>query len=53
MTRNEYEKIMSKIYDNGCVVDQEGISEDTEFHFEAKEQGFSDQEIEEAREHFA
>ena len=53
MTKSEYEAIIKKIYENGRVTDQEGISENTEFHFEARKQDFTDQEIEEALLRFA
>ena len=45
MTSEQYDKIMLKIYENGRVTDPDGISEETEFHFEARQQGFSDEEI--------
>ncbi len=56
MTKSEYDNIISVIYDNGRVEesnDNGASSEDVEFHFEAKQRGFTDQEIEEARERFA
>jgi hypothetical protein len=53
MNRQEYDAIMQAIYENGRVTDQDGISEDTEFHFEAKQRGFSDEEIQAAREKYS
>jgi hypothetical protein len=49
MTRSEYEDIGNFIYDNGRVITDENgddaQSYETEFHFEAKQRGFSDVEI--------
>lgn len=56
MTKPEYDKIVSDIYENGRVEATEdgddSASFDAEFHFEAKQQGFSDAEIKEAQEAF-
>ena len=50
MTKDEYEEIGNFIYDNGRVIaDDNGndlFSYKAEFHFEAKQRGFSDEEIE-------
>lgn len=50
MTLSEYEDIGNFIYDNGRVITDEtgddAQSYETEFHFEAKQRGFSDLEIE-------
>ncbi len=50
MTKDEYEEIGNFIYDNGRVIADENGNDDysysNEFHFEAKQRGFSDEEIE-------
>lgn len=50
MSITEYEEIGNFIYDNGRVIADENGDDDesflTEFHFEAKQRGFTDEEIE-------
>lgn len=53
MDRQQYDKIITKIYENGRVLADDDNSEDIEFDFEAKEQGFSAEEIKEAREQYS
>lgn len=52
MTKAEYDKIMQYIYENGRVNSDDDNSQDVEFHFEAKQRGFSDAEIAEAQRKF-
>lgn len=56
MTRSEYEDIGNFIYDNGRVIaDESGDdfqSYSIEFHYEAKQRGFSDEEIEAALQNY-
>lgn len=56
MTRSEYEDIGNFIYDNGRVIaDETGDdfqSYTVEFHYEAKQRGFSDEEIGTALENY-
>lgn len=56
MTKQQFDQITQKIYEAGRVeAAQDGddsASFDAEFHFEAKQRGFSDDEIAEAQERF-
>lgn len=53
MTKQQFDSIMLKIYENGRVLPDEGeISQNQEFEFEALEQDFSQDEIEEALDRF-
>jgi hypothetical protein len=54
MDKQQYEAIMEEIYENGRVTDEDDntSSQDVEFHFEAKQRGFSAEEIKEAQERF-
>lgn len=48
MTKAEYDKIMQYIYESGRVDSDDDNSQEIEFHFEAKQRGFTDAQIAEA-----
>ncbi len=56
MDKRKFDEISRFIYENGRVVAAEDGDDsagfDAEFHFEAKQRGFSDDEIKEAQERF-